>query len=219
MNEFPNIIGGDTLGRIAEDTGLAMAIVDAAGSQVAVSNNNSICRNLNPGSKFSPACFQFCGKALEKATEAGTMIGFECHGGLDCRAIAGGTAEEPFVAIVGRTFIKAENYRKATERVIKGDWNEFAPAEFFENILLTGSSDALTKTADKVERLLKDLQIDQNAEKNDERGGETVAEPESESGIDEERVETAEDTSDGTKVQPEIVEPQTKLQKEKIAGL
>lgn len=159
MSDAQNIVGGETLGRIAEENGMAIAIVDEASRQVVVSNNNSICRHLNPGNTFSEPCAQFCGKALEKSLEAGGMIGFECHAGLDCRAIPAGDAEKRFVAIVGRTFLKAENYRKATERAITGDWSEFPPSEFFENILLTGSSDALTKTAGQVEQLLRETQV------------------------------------------------------------
>ena len=214
MSEFPNIINGGTLGRLAEESGLAIAIVDEDARQVAVSNNNSICRNLNPANKFSPACSQFCGKALEKAQEAGKMIGFECQAGLDCRAIPAGTPEKRFVAIVGRTFLKAENYRKATERAIKGDWTEFPPAEFFENILLTGSSDALTKTAEKVERLLNELQTEHVSEK---REIETTAERESERSPGEETT-FAEDTVPEINLRPEIDEPETKQHQEKTAG-
>jgi len=147
---------GETLGRLAEESGLAIAIVDADGRQVVVSNNNSICRYLNPASEFSPGCAHFCGRALEKALDAGKMIGFECHAGLDCRAVAAGTHEKPFVAIVGRTFLKSENYRKATTRAISGDWSKFSPSTFFENVLLTGSSATLTKTAEKVEHILNE---------------------------------------------------------------
>lgn len=158
MADTQNNIAGETLSRLADENGLAIAIVDEAARQVVVSNNNSICRHLNPANEFSAACAQFCGKALEKAVEAGGMIGFECHAGLDCRAIPSGDNEKRFVAIVGRTFLKAENYRKATERAITGDWSAFPPSEFFENILLTGSSDALTKTAEQVEQLLHETQ-------------------------------------------------------------
>ncbi len=159
MSDTQNIIASGTLSSLAEENGMAIAIVDEDSRQVVVSNNNSICRHLNPANKFSSACSHFCGKALEKALEAGGMIGFECHAGLDCRAIPSGDAEKRFVAIVGRTFLKAENYRKATERAITGDWSEFPPSEFFENILLTGSSDALTTTANEVERLLNETQV------------------------------------------------------------
>jgi len=154
MNDAQNNIGGETLGRLAEENGMAIAIVDEAARQVIVSNNNSICRHLNPGNTFSTACAKFCGKALKKSLEADGMIGFECHAGLDCRAFASGDPEKRFVAIVGRTFLKAENYRKATERAITGDWSEFPPSEFFENVLLSGSSDALTKIAEQVEQVL-----------------------------------------------------------------
>lgn len=218
MNEFPNIINGETLGRVAEESGLAIAIVDDRAHQVAVTNNNSICRNLNPAGEFSPACAQFCGKALEKALEAGTMIGFECHAGLDCRASAGGTAEKPFVAIVGRTFLKAENYRRATDRAIKGDWSEFAPAEFFENILLTGSSDALTKTAEKVEQLLNNMPTAHISVKREESETETTGEPERENITDAMPAEAVEETVDEADPKPEIEEPQTKQNREKTAG-
>ncbi len=155
MSKNPNI-DSQALANLARDSGLAIAIVDDEARQVAVSNNNSICRHLNPTGEFSEKCARFCGKALEKAVEAGRPVGFECHAGLDCRAIPAGTADIRFVAIVGRTFLKAENYRKATERAIKGDWREFSPSELFENVLLTGSSTTLDKTARQIEELLID---------------------------------------------------------------
>jgi diguanylate cyclase (GGDEF)-like protein len=164
MSDDPNILYGETLGRLAEETGLAIAIVDGDSRQVAASNNNSICRHLNPSSEFSPACARFCGKAFEKTLKAGKMVGFECHAGLDCRAVAAGPADKPFVAIVGRTFLSSDNYRKATERAIKGDWSEFPPSKFFENVLLTGSPAALTKTAEKVEQILAGSQAEIQAD-------------------------------------------------------
>ncbi len=171
MSDTGNIIGGETIGRLAEANGLAIAIVDEDSRQVVVSNNNSICRHLNPGNQFSPACAKFCGQALEKAVEAGGMVGFECHAGLDCRAVPVTDSDKHFVAIVGRTFLKAENYRKATERAISGDWSEYPPSEFFENILLTGSSDALTKTAGQIEHLISEVKTKEVSE-------ETTPEPE-----------------------------------------
>lgn len=140
---------------IAEENGIAIAIVDENARQVVVTNNNSICRNLNPTGDFSPKCAAFCGKALEKAVEAGETIGFECHAGLDCRAIPVIDADTQFVVIAGRTFLKADNYRKATERAIKGDWRIYSPSELFENVLLSGTSDVLDKAAKQVKDLLE----------------------------------------------------------------
>lgn len=154
MSENPEFIDKNELDRLADESGVAVAIVNSKSRQVFVSNDNSICRNLNPSDRFSPKCAAFCGKAFEKAAESGGMIGFECHAGLDCRAVCSQRSGKKFVAIVGRTFVKAENYRKATERAISGDWSKFPPSQFFENILLTGSTGVLDKTAKQVERLI-----------------------------------------------------------------
>ena len=200
------------LDRIAEESGLAIAIVDENARQVAVTNNNSICRNLNPSNEFSPACAQFCGKALEKALEAGKMIGFECHAGLDCRAIPAGTPDKQFVAIVGRTFLKAENYRKATERAIKGDWSHFSPSEFFENILLTGSSDALTKTAELVEHLLAESETASPTEVavESEQIPEIISETERPQKADGETTNVVEKLDGAIRLKSEIAEPKVK---------
>ncbi len=138
------------LDQLADESGLAIAVVDDKGQEISVSNNNSICRNLNPGGKFTGKCAAFCGTALEEAIEVGGPVSFTCHAGLECRAVPIRQADKNFVAIVGRTFVKAENYRRATTRAISGDWSSFAPAEFFENILLSNSIELVEKTAEKL---------------------------------------------------------------------
>jgi diguanylate cyclase (GGDEF)-like protein len=57
-----------------------------------------------------------------------------------------------FVAIIGRTFTSAENYRKATDRAIEGDWRQFPPNEFFENVLLDSSVSSIDKTKDELKK-------------------------------------------------------------------
>ena len=60
----------EVLEELAASSGLSLLTVEGRQPpSLAVSNNNSICRSLNPAGKFSRACSQFCGKALEKATE------------------------------------------------------------------------------------------------------------------------------------------------------
>ena len=152
MNVQQEIFDKNALDSMADDNGLAIAIVDASG-EVSVSNNNSICRNLNPDGKFVDQCADFCGTALEEVTEVGSSVSFTCHAGLECRAIPIRNADRPLVAIVGRTFVTAENYRKATTRAISGDWSNYPPSEFFENILLTGSVDVLDKAAKQIESM------------------------------------------------------------------
>lgn len=139
-----------TIERIADDAGLAIAVADAAGCELAAANNNSICASLNPDGKYVGQCAAFCGTALEEVTEVGEPVSFTCHAGLECRAVPISDAGQKLVAIVGRTFIKAENYRRATERAISGDWSKYPPSEFFENVLLTGSLSEIEKAAEKV---------------------------------------------------------------------
>src|SRR5687768_13459708 len=111
--------------QLAEESGLAITIVDE-NSSVAKANNNSMCRVLYSSKEFAPHCEQYCGKAFESATKAGKTVGYRCYAGLDCRAVPVTSGEKQLVTIVGRTFTKADDYRKATERNISGDWNKFS---------------------------------------------------------------------------------------------
>ena len=139
------------LEKIADESGLAVIIVDEKAS-VLKANNNSICEQLYSSEEFAPRCMEDCGRAFERATEAGKTVFYECHAGLDCLAVPL-KAEKPLVAIVGRTFTKAENYRKATTRAIAGDWNKFPPTKFFENVLINGSVKNLQTAAENVAAL------------------------------------------------------------------
>ena len=100
---------------------------------------NSICQVLYNSEEFAPECAKFCGKAFEMATEAGKTVEYKCYAGLNCLAVPVKTETKQFVAIVGRTFLKAEDYRNATTRAISGDWRKFPPTKFFDNVLLDGS--------------------------------------------------------------------------------
>ncbi len=153
LSEIPD---KNVLDSLANESGLAIAILQEKKREAYVSNNNSICRNLNPSNKFSPACAEFCGRALEKAAEAGQVIGFECHAGLECRAVPVRDRNGIMVAIVGRAFVKVENYRNATARAISGDWSKFPPSMFFENILLVASAEILGKTVERFKNLVGD---------------------------------------------------------------
>jgi diguanylate cyclase (GGDEF)-like protein len=134
------------LERLADESGLAIAIAGEGARQIEEFNNNSICRQLNPGESFAGACARFCGAALERTREAGKPVGFVCHAGLDCRAFLHKNGQGDKVVIVGRTFVRSENYRKATQRAVAGDWRSYSPSELFENVLLSGSTDVLDKT-------------------------------------------------------------------------
>ncbi|HEY0459020.1 MAG TPA: diguanylate cyclase [Pyrinomonadaceae bacterium] len=137
--------------KLAAESGLAIIVVDEKGS-VSKSNNNSICERLYSSDEFAPRCAQDCGRAFQRATDAGTAVGYQCHAGLDCVATPLKTANK-LVAIVGRTFTRAENYRLATTRASNGDWQQFPADEFFENVLISGSAKDLETVAKRLEDL------------------------------------------------------------------
>ncbi|MGI8787777.1 MAG: diguanylate cyclase [Pyrinomonadaceae bacterium] len=147
-----------TLDNLAAGNGLAIVLIDENSSALSASNNNSsnnnsMCRILYNSEKFAPECEKFCGKAFERATEAGEIVGYKCYANLECLAVPMKKENKKMVAIVGRAFTKAEDYRRATTRAADGDWSEFPPDEFFENVLLTSSEENLKKLAKRVERL------------------------------------------------------------------
>lgn len=140
------------LDRLAEENGVAIVVVDAEGNTPSVSNNNSMCRNLYGSAEFAPACDRFCGKAFEWATSEGKPVDYECYAGLACRAVPVWEGRQQFVTIVGRTFLKAEKYREATEKAITGEWRQFRPTDFFENVLIAGSAQPIDRAAARLEK-------------------------------------------------------------------
>ncbi|MBK6724381.1 MAG: hypothetical protein IPG58_14275 [Acidobacteria bacterium] len=104
---------------LSEESGLAIAVVDNHPREVYVSNNNSICRTLNPDGKFSPACAEYCGKARNDRPVGRHRRFRNVTQGLECRAVPVKNPNTPLVAIVGRTFVRSDNYRRATQRSMK----------------------------------------------------------------------------------------------------
>lgn len=149
MRAKRHIPGKAVFDRLAAENGVAIAVVDRSGVETSSSNNNSICETLNPDGLLSPSCSADCGKALERSVEAGTTIQFTCHAGLECRAAEMNNDSHPVAVIIGRTFVRSENYRRATERAVNGDWKRYSPADLFANVLLTGSSGVLDTAAEQ----------------------------------------------------------------------
>jgi diguanylate cyclase (GGDEF)-like protein len=140
---------------LAEKHGLAIVLTDASAPELFLSNNNSMCAHLYNSEEFAPECAKFCGKAFEWAQDAGGAVEYKCYAGLSCVAVP---VAQDAAAITGRVFLKAEDYRNATERAIEGDWKKFPPTKFFENVLLTGSTKNLTTLAVALENLDEDEQ-------------------------------------------------------------
>ncbi|MGI8542545.1 MAG: PocR ligand-binding domain-containing protein, partial [Aridibacter sp.] len=139
---------------LADKSGTAIVVVDKNSAALYEANNNSICKTLYSSDEFSSECDKFCGKAFEMANQTGIIVEYECYAGLDCRAVPiKKDGETEFAAIVGKAFRKTSNYRAAAERAISGDWSQFPPSEFFENVLLKGAVNDLEVAAKIIENL------------------------------------------------------------------
>lgn len=142
------------LASVADENGVAVVVLDQNGNEISASNNNSICRTLWDSVEFRPECDKYCGKAFENAHASTAPVDFVCHAGLTCKAVPVADRRKEFVAIVGRTFLQGENYRQATEKAITGEWSKFKPTEFFENILMSGSTAGLEKAIARLDKYI-----------------------------------------------------------------
>jgi diguanylate cyclase (GGDEF)-like protein len=162
---------------LAEEFGVAVVVLDEKNAEIAASNNNSICEAMTASSEFAPRCAEFCGRAFERTHASGEAFDYECHAGLSCRAVATDDNESRTVTIVGRAFVRSDGYRLATEKAIAGEWASFSPAELFQNVLMTGSTEPIEKAADRILRTVpaaKDTVLD--------LGSETTKKPETDQG-------------------------------------
>ncbi len=142
-----------TFDSLTDRHGLAIVLTDEHSSALEKSNNNSMCEILYNSKEFAPHCEKFCGRAFARATKAETTVGYKCYAGLNCLAVPLKKEEKQLVAIVGRAFTKADDYRNATSRAIEGDWRRFSANEFFENVLLSNSNENLEKLARQIEKI------------------------------------------------------------------
>ncbi|MCB1024275.1 MAG: diguanylate cyclase [Acidobacteria bacterium] len=147
----------DTQDTLADESGLAIVLIDSEGlSALSCSNNNSICETLI-ASDQSSKCQPFCGSVFSNTNEKTGAVKYKCHAGLECVAVSVKTpGEKDLVAIVGRAFTAAKDYREATEKAVSGEWTKFPPTKFFENILLTNSAQNIEKLAKKISTIAEE---------------------------------------------------------------
>ncbi len=143
---------GKFLERLAEENSVAVVVLNERGETTASANDNSICRLLYDTRPENP-CAKFCGKAFEN-TANGRPFDYECHAGLQCRAVPVVDNGISYVAIVGRIFNRGEAYREATDKAINGEWSGHPPSEFFENVLISGSDDGIGQAAERLRKFI-----------------------------------------------------------------
>jgi diguanylate cyclase (GGDEF)-like protein len=139
------------LERVAEENGVAIVVLDENSHEVSVSNNNSICAALTASPEFRPRCAEFCGRAYRN-TRSGEAFEYECYAGLTCTAVPVADRGKRFVAIIGRVFTESDQYRRATDRAISGDWSGFPANEFFGNVLIAGMGSKIDNAAGELSK-------------------------------------------------------------------
>ena len=145
---------------LAAANGLSILLV--AGHQppaLAVSNNNSICQAFQSSEDHVRLCDPFCGKAYERAIEAGAPVHYRCHAGLHCvtAPVELGTGRK-LAVIAGRSFITSADYRALAERFRAGDLQDLLSEDLFQNVIFAARRDLerlaseITQTAAEFER-------------------------------------------------------------------
>ena len=143
--------------RLAEESGLAMLLVE--GHQppaLVVSNNNSICEAIQSSAEHAALCEPYCGEAHQRALSSAGPAHYRCHAGLHCFAarVQPGNRTD-LTVIAGRTFLSVADYRNAAKRFSEGDLSDIPKHGVFDNVIFS-SREVLDGLADRLERTVRD---------------------------------------------------------------
>ena len=103
----------ETQRTLAASTNLALVTVgDDNDFFGRVANETSICQTFRDDPEKALRCAEFCGRARERALEAGGVITYRCHANLRCFAapVNPTGSSSPLVVIGGRAFLSARDY-------------------------------------------------------------------------------------------------------------
>ena len=162
---------------IAEGSGIALLLVEGyQPPALTVSNNNSICQQLQSSPEHVRLCDAYCGLAHKRATAEGSVVHYRCHAGLQCFALPVKISGRQLAIIGGRAFASSNDYREFVERVRSGDLKELPSDKLFQNVIFADEA-SLDHVALKVSRAGQDFRetkVETPAESPDE---ETAPEP------------------------------------------
>ena len=128
---------------LAAASGLALLLVEGRQPPaLRVSHNNSICHAFQSSPKHAHLCDPFCGRAFERAQEAGGPAHYRCHAGLHCFAVPVDLgAAERLAVIAGRAFLRSSDYRALAERMRTGDLSDLLSPDLFRNVIFALEQD------------------------------------------------------------------------------
>jgi diguanylate cyclase (GGDEF)-like protein len=128
---------------LAAATGLSILLIE--GHQppaLAVSNNNSICQAFQSSELHAALCEPYCGRAYERALEAGAPVHYRCHAGLHCMTMPVRLNEGRQLAVIGgRAFLTSSDYRALAERIRIGDLQDLLSTDLFRNVVFASRQD------------------------------------------------------------------------------
>jgi GGDEF domain-containing protein len=139
------------LDRVADDNGVAIVVLDENSNEVSASNNNSICRALWASSEFRPRCNEYCGVAFEKHSIR-SDVRVRMSRGTPVRGRAGRGSRKTICCDRGTVLQLGGELSQGNDRSIVGDWKQFSPNEFFENVLIAGSLAAIDRAASELSK-------------------------------------------------------------------
>src|SRR5687767_9267543 len=127
---------------VAADSGIAVLLVEGyQPPALVVSNNNSICEAMQSSPEHVRLCDPFCGLAHKRATNAGAVVNYRCHAGLQCFSLPVEINKRQLAVIGGRAFSSGKDYREFVERVRAGDFHELASDKLFRNVIFADEGD------------------------------------------------------------------------------
>ncbi len=142
--------------KLAALSGLSILLVDGRQPPALVaSNNNSICHAFQSSLEYVSLCDPYCGDAHRRALSAGAAVQYKCHAGLQCFTMPVQIGrQQNLVAIGGRAFVSAADYRSLVDRFRAGELNVLLGSKPFENVIFAESQsiDQLSERLQKAAR-------------------------------------------------------------------
>src|SRR2546423_9929539 len=103
----------ETQQTLAASTNLALVTVDDDNDFFGgVANETSICQSFRDQPEKALRCAEFCGRARERALEAGGVITYRCHANLHCFAAQVNPVDSPspLIVIGGGAFFSSREF-------------------------------------------------------------------------------------------------------------
>lgn len=138
---------------LADSSGLSVLLVDGRQPPaLLVSDNNSICHALQSSPEHVSLCDPYCGEAHRRAMNAGGVVHYKCHAGLQCFSMPVEIDTKRNLAVIGgRAFVTAADYRRTVERFRGGDLKELLPGDPLSNVIFSETAQ-LDQLADRLQK-------------------------------------------------------------------